>query len=206
MDDRADFKKPLDLDHDVDETFKKPANQSSITLIPTEDSYFSEAPACPKSLGLRDLGIILNSRRRATLHVAIRGAGTAWIDHDDSGTYDPKKDRATPSPPVTPPRRRRRGRAHEENNESITAPPRPRKGPPVGYRSLMTFSFTSDKALEYLRSISPGPFDSQSSTPDKDLSNDSEPEEECDFGPPLKKRKSRRPIKIREISERQVFC
>jgi hypothetical protein len=202
MDDGNDPKTPINFDHDAAETSQSHADHCSIPVIPTEDSYFSEAPARPKSLGLRDLGIILNSKRRATLHVAIRGAGTAWIDQDDSGTYDPDKDRATSSPFLTPPRRRRRARAYDEDDESVTPRTRPRKRPPVGYRSLMTFSFTSERALNYLRSLAPGPFDSQSTTLDEGLSDSSGLGEEYDFGPPLKKRKIRRLRKVRETSER----
>ena len=201
MEDRNDPETPINLGHDADETSQSHADNYSNPIIPTEDSYFSEAPARPKSLGLRDLGIILNNKRRATLHVAIRGAGTAWIDQDDSGTYDPKKDRVTPSPLLTPLRRRRRARAYDEDDQTTT-PPRPRKRPPVGYRSLMTFSFTSARALNYLRSITPGPFDSQSTTLDEDFSDSSGLGEEYDFGPPLKTRKTRRPRKIHKTPER----
>lgn len=200
MDDGNDPETPINLGHD--ETSQSHADHCSIPVIPTEDSYFSEAPTRPKLLGLRDLGIILNNKRRATLHVAIRGAGTAWIDQDDSGTYDPEKDRATPSPLLTPPRRRRRARVYDKDDESVTPPLRPRKLPPVGYRSLMTFSFTSKRALNYLRSITPSPFDSQSTTLDKDLSDSEGLGEGYNFGPPIKTRKTRRQRKARETPDR----
>jgi hypothetical protein len=206
MDDGSDARTPTNPELDSDKSSQDHEKPPSNPAIPTEDSYFSEAPARPESLGLRDLAVILNNKRRAaTLHVAIRGAGTAWMDHDDSGTYDPKKDRATPTPPATPPRRRRRAKTYDEDGESIAPPPRPRKRPPVGYRSLTTFAFTSEKALNYLRSLTPGPFDSLSTTPDEDPSDSSEPEEGYGFGPLPKKRKIRSSRKVHETSERKVF-
>jgi hypothetical protein len=203
MDDSTDrHTPPVNVDVDAHELFQNRPSHSPQPVIPTEDSYFSEAPARPKSLGLRDLGVILNNKRRATLHVPIRGAGTAWIDQDDSGTYDPKKERATP--PLTPSRRRRRARTHGEDGGSVTPPPRPRRSrPQVGYRSLMVFSFTSEKALNYLRSITPGSFARQSTTPDEDLSDTStELDGEYGFGPALQKRRTWRPRKVRETAER----
>lgn len=195
---------PINLDASANELSQNHPSHSPQPVIPTEESYFSEAPAHRKSIGLRDLGVILNNKRRATRHVPIRGAGTAWIDQDDSGTYDPKKDRATPTPPLTRSRRRRRARTYGEDDGSVTPSPRTRRSrSQVGYRSSIVFYFTSEKALNYLRSITPGPFDRQSATLDGDLSDiTTEPGERYGFGPALRERRIRRLRKARETVER----
>ena len=164
-------------------------------IIPTEDFYFNGDPLQPRLLGfqdLRNLGVILNKKRRAaTQHVAIRGVGTAWIDQDDSGTYDPSKERA-PSPETPPPRGRRlktcdehgkaNSRRNHQNPDGVS-----RNG------SLLTFSFTTKKALDYLRSICPDLFDTLLISPDDELLESPMTGEENDiFGPHLPPRKPRR--------------
>lgn len=181
---------------------ENPTNDRDSPIIRTEDSYFADGPvrSGPPN-DFRELGLILN-KRRATQHVAIRGVGAAWIDQDDSGTYDPKKERATP--PATPPPRRRRRSPTDDDDEDR---PRPRKSHRrIGYRSLLTFSFTSQKALDYLKSISPGPYDSRTATPEDELSDSTSEAEENDmFGPPLKCRKTRRSTRQRSTLPRSVF-
>ena len=204
MDDYIDIPtNPINLDSNSQKLPQNSRNPVAPPVMPTEDSYFSEAPTCPRPFDLRNLGVILNNKRRATQHVAIRGAGTAWIDQDDSGTYDPTKERATP--PATPPRRRKRPRI-TESGDDLPRPQPQKSRRAVGYRSLLTFSFTSQKALDYLRSLTPGPFDSQSTAPDDGLSESLfAPEEDDLFGPPLLRRKMRRSKRQRQTLARCVF-
>jgi hypothetical protein len=188
-------------------SLKNNAGEPILQPVHTEDSYFEDgpAPARPHSLTLRELGAVLNSskRRAATLHVAIRGAGTAWIDQDDSGTYDPDKERVTPL--ARPQQRKTRAKKYDSDGNTIT-PPRARKGPPRGYRSMLTFSLTSVEALDYLRSISPGPYESRSTSPTTGISEISDIIERYEeTGPVLKRRrKTRKPKKVRELLERQA--
>ena len=204
--DIGDPELPVRLERGSEEASQSPVDDHHRgAAIPTEDSYFNGHPprsqTVPFVQDLRNLGVILNNRRRAaTQHVTLRGAGAAWIDQDDSGTYDPKKERATP--PATPiaPRQRSRTLQDEDENEASSSKARkPHRR--IGYRSILTFSFTSNKALDYLRSIPPGPYDSQSPTPDAELSDSSVPQDDV-FGPLLRRRKVRRSTRQRETAPR----
>lgn len=207
MDDRiGSIQTPINLDSQSEEPVQMLTGHSAPLIHPTEDSYFQDAPAVARPAGirdLRDLRVILNNKRRATQHIAIRGVGNAaaWLDQDDSGTYDPNKEGATP--PNTPPRTKKRSRTHEDDH------PRPRTQTPhipKGYCSLVTLSFTGEKALEYLRSVTPGPFDSQSTTPDDDLfESPLNQEEDNIFSPHLTRRKTRRAKKPKGLSLRYLM-
>ena len=201
-------KTPTKHEPDAEDPYEAPLNDRNSPVIPTEDSYFAEGPAHSRPPSdFRELGLTLNNKRRATQHVAIRGVGTAWIDQDDSGTYDPKKERATP--PATPPPRRgkRLGTGGDDDADEEEERPRPRRAhKPVGYGLLLGFSFTCKKALDYLKSISPGPYDSRTATPDGELSDTStEPKENVVFGPLLKRRKTRRLTRQRSTLPRYGF-
>jgi hypothetical protein len=91
-------------------SYDAPAISAPEMAYLAEDKQKSQMPR-----SIRDLGQILNSKRRAAVQQTIRGAATAWIDQDDSGTYDPKADRATP--PVTPPRRAKKPKLIDELNK-----------------------------------------------------------------------------------------
>jgi hypothetical protein len=103
---------------------------------------------------LRDIAIQMNSKRKAALK-PMRGAGTAWLDQDNSGNYDPEAERRRR--PATPSRRTKKSKTGV--NEDVN--PRPtrelKRSRYVGYSFPMTFKFTTDKGLTYLRSITPGP-------------------------------------------------
>jgi hypothetical protein len=92
----------------------------------------------------------------------------------------------------------------EDDDESVVPRPQPRKSHrPVGYHSILIFKFTSKKALEYLRSISPGPFNAQSTTPGAGLSDsDTEGEVKDLFSSPLPRRKTRRSMRQRKTLQR----
>jgi hypothetical protein len=140
----------------------EPSNQNHLSFTTSEDAYFAAATARPQIQGLRDLGILLNSRRNASL-TAIRGATSAWIDQDDSGTYDPKEPRAKLS--TIPVRRPKPIKQEDDDDENHG--PKSRRYKQVGYSFPMTFVLTSEEGLKYLRSITPGPFDSPADTLDK---------------------------------------
>ena len=162
-----------------------------------EHAYFSEntqRPQMPRSI--RDLGQILNSKRRATVQGPIRGAATAWIDQDDSGTYDPKAARATP--PVTPPRRTKALRVFDELDEDGNPKPRLTRSHRVGYSFPMTIVLTLEAGLDYLRSITPGPFNSEA---DDTLSESLDPEKDSGYGS-FSRRKTKRPRRLGEWSTR----
>ncbi|RDL40160.1 uncharacterized protein BP5553_00139 [Venustampulla echinocandica] len=131
------------------EDFDYELNYSKDITAP-EDAYFEAIERRPIPVDIHELGIQLNSKRRTTAQEPTRGASTAWIDIDDSGTYDPKNERATRPRPA---KKARISRDVEEDN----VPKTPRLYRRVGYSFPMTFKFTHEKSLEYLRSISPGP-------------------------------------------------
>lgn len=97
---------------------------------------------------LRDVGIMLNGRRRTT-STPMRGLSTAWLDNDDSGNYDPNLQRES----LATSKRNKRYRTR--NGRS---PRRQRTGKQqVGYSFLVTLALTSEKGLNYLKSIFAGP-------------------------------------------------
>jgi hypothetical protein len=162
-----------------------------------EGAYFEDYAAAPERSrmpqNIRELGIFLNKKRRAAIQGAIRGAATAWIDQDDSGTYDPKRKRATPT--ECSPKKVKRQRLAEEVDEDGNPKPR-RRYRPVGYGFLMTFSFKTDKGRNYLRSITPGPFGSPSSNADDELS-DSSTNSDSGYGSfPKPRRKKKQPKRL----------
>ncbi|KAG0646132.1 hypothetical protein D0Z07_8148 [Hyphodiscus hymeniophilus] len=175
-------------------------NDRQSPVVPAEDSYFKDVSSSTSRpfRDLRQLGLILNNKRRAaTQHVAIRGAGAAWIDQDTSGTYDPRLERATP--PVTPPQRKRRPTRisdinddESDNSNDISRPRRRRLQRHVGYQTIIAFSFKSKKALDYLATIPAGPYDSEPNTVDDELSKlPVRLEDDNIFGPPLRRQKAR---------------
>jgi hypothetical protein len=137
----------------------EPSHQNHLSFTTSEDAYFAAATARPQIHGLRDLGILLNSRRNASL-TAIRGVASACIDQDDSGTYDPKESRAKSS--TISVRRPKTVTLEDDDNENHE--PKSRRYKQVGYSFPMTFVLTSEEGLKYLRSITPGPFDSPADT------------------------------------------
>jgi len=59
-------------------------NSGSSNMVPA-------MPPRPHILGLRELGIMMNTKRQAALK-PMRGAASGRFDLDDSGTYDPQED------------------------------------------------------------------------------------------------------------------
>ena len=138
------------------------ANGNPKTSTLHGDAYFAAATARPKIEGLRDIGILINSRRTASLH-AIRGVASAYIDEDDSGTYDPKESQSKTT--ISQPRRTKKAKKGDGDGDPNQG--QTRRDTQVGYSLPITFVLNSAKGRNYLRSISPGPFDDDSNNPEK---------------------------------------
>jgi hypothetical protein len=139
----------------------------------------------------------MNSRRRAAQQTKV-GLATGYIDQDDSGNYDPgaqgakKRAQRRAALPVTPPPKKVRQEGDEGREKRA-------KRVPVGYSFPISFYFKKEKSLAFLRSITPGPYSSPSSSASDTDSNseDSEDEEGYDM-----RRKIRRPKRYGEINTR----
>ncbi|KAE8448830.1 hypothetical protein EG329_008832 [Mollisiaceae sp. DMI_Dod_QoI] len=145
---------------------------------------------------IRELGVLINSRKRAAAKVALRnavGAATAYIDQDDSGTYNPKGGRVTP--PIPSVKKPKRQRVEEDDDDGN---PRPKKKNWVGYGSIITFKFTTKKALDYLQSITPDHFSESGNTNVEDEETDSDHDSGygASFEFPRSKRKTKKPARF----------
>lgn len=134
-------------------------------MVAPEDDYFAAYASAPDKIrmpkGTRELGILLNNRRRAAINKSVRGAATAWIDEDDSGTYDPKLIRRTPASPSKRAKRIRTSEVPLDNDGN----PKPRKASrQIGFRYTLVVElpFKSKKALNYLQTLPAGPYDTES--------------------------------------------
>ncbi|CZT43913.1 uncharacterized protein RSE6_04018 [Rhynchosporium secalis] len=123
-------------------------------------------------LGIRELAASINNRRRAATNREFRGAASAYIDEDESGTYDPRTARRTPHSPARPTKR-------VKTSEGRT--PRSRKpAKQIGFRYslVVKLQLNSKKGLKYLSSIPAGPsittgaYHFHSSTPDEEYDSD----------------------------------
>lgn len=132
-------------------------NFSTSALPSAEPCAVPNYTPAPIHQQIREVGIFLNNKRRATAQQTLLGGATAWVDQDDSGTYDPKLERKTP--PLR--KKAKRRRPAEGLGEDGNSKQRKRKRT-TEYAGLITFNFTNQKALDYLRSISPGPFSDNS--------------------------------------------
>lgn len=183
--DEEDDSEPSDEEHD-DAAIRAP-----------EDAYFAsmnERSSLPKSIS--HLGAILNSKRRAAQQQQTAISGAAWLDVDDSGTYDPNSKRATPSPTL----RIRRIRSPDLDEDGNPIQRVTRASIPVGYSFPMTIVLTSDEGLAYLRSITPGPYQSEDSGSD-DETSDSRRSSSA-HASYRTRRKAKRPRKLQEVSRR----
>jgi len=107
-------------------------------------------PPRPRILGLRELGIMMNTKRQARL-LPMRGTASGRYDHDDSGTYNPHK-HASPRP--TRARNSKRVRL-EDDQDGKQRCRRSKASNSVSNSIVMTFSFSKEASLHYLRSITP---------------------------------------------------
>ncbi|CAG8957737.1 hypothetical protein HYFRA_00000074 [Hymenoscyphus fraxineus] len=100
---------------------------------------------------IRELAIQFNSRRRvATTSI---GMTSTWLDQDTSGTYNPRGGRLTPPAPKT-----KKPRVERSTNDGDNAAQQVKRIP-VGYSYLMSFKFAGDTGKEYLKTITPGPYE-----------------------------------------------
>ena len=137
-------------------------NRNPKTPALLDDAYFAAATARPKIQGFRDIGILMNSRRTASLN-AIRGGPSACIDEDNSGTYDPSESRSKTV--VSQPKKIKK--AKRENGNDDPSREQTRRRTQVGYSLPVIFTLSSAKGTDYLRSISPGPFNDDSNGPER---------------------------------------
>ena len=148
--------------------------------VPREGAIFATCVPPPSSRmpeSIRKLGIFLNKKRRraAAAQTAMRGGATAWLDQDDSGTYDPKRKRATPDEQAP----QKKAAKKQKRSHSPVLPPDengiPQKGREtcrkVGYSLLVTLTLESEKGVQYLRSITPGPNGSAPSSSESSASS-----------------------------------
>jgi len=143
---------------------------------------------------VRESAVRYNSRRQSTLHAANHGIATAYVDQDTSGTYDPKE--------VSTVIRRSRKRAANSTGHLDTIrksiDKRPRRYAGYGYVVILELI---GKALEYARSISPGPLSTASSEIER---TDSDDEVSSEKHKP-RKRRTRRSKVSRTVISRYVI-
>ncbi len=159
-----------DADSLVSFNFDAPAE------VDPEGADFSENPSgsnpsnrMPESI--RNLGIMLNKKRRAAVQRVMRGGTTACYDQDDSGTYGSKRRRATSKNVIVKKQKIHSDDKDDENGEGVLKVQRK-----VGYSLLVTLTLESEQGREYLRGITPGASD------ESDTSQDQESESESDTG------------------------
>ncbi|TAQ84129.1 hypothetical protein B7494_g7555 [Chlorociboria aeruginascens] len=120
-----------------------------------EDEFFSN-PINSTISNLKDVSILLNSKRRAVRN-ATTTVGAAWQDLDESGTYNPHV-RASRRP-----RSRQlngsRLKVRDEDGSPVPEKPRPTKG--YEFSLPVTLSLKSAKGRVYLKSITSGPEDKE---------------------------------------------
>jgi len=161
-----------------------------------EDAFFKNFQGSRVTKAIHELGVALNSRRKAAPQT-INGANTAWIDYDDSGNYDPKAEHGR-----QPTKRNKRARTIGTSNRDDAQKPRNAKRRGRHPRTLV-FSFTNEKALDYLRSITPDPEGSGESSSDEPLvSLDSD--DDSGTGSRRTRRKIKQPNRLGVIEERFV--
>ncbi|KAF8852909.1 hypothetical protein BDZ45DRAFT_93716 [Acephala macrosclerotiorum] len=163
---------------------------------------------------VRALATEIQSRQRAAAQAGLRkaaGGATAYIDQDESGTYDPnpKRKRATPPAPSTKKPKRARILGPEDLDDDGN--PKSRKKNMVGYRNLVSFKFEKESSLAYLRTLTPEPFpepefdrpeyNDPEEESDSDTDSDTDSDEDSGYGgsfPKKSKRNIKKPIRLGE--------
>jgi hypothetical protein len=174
-----------DADSLVSFNFDAPAEVDSEGTAFKEDAHGSnQSHRMPESI--RNLGILLNKKRRAAVHRVMRGGATGCYDQDDSGTYDPKRRRATPDSPKNVVVKKRKIHSDVEDDEDGEKGLKVHRK--VGYSLMVTLTLQSEKGWEYLRGITPGESDESDSSQDEA----SEPESDTGDGSFNKRRRRRR--------------
>lgn len=132
-----------------------PSLWNNTPITANGDAFFAAATTRNQIHGLRDIGIRLNSRRNAASK-PIRGVASACIDEDDSGNYDPNESRTKF---LNAPQRRTKKAKREDGQGEPNQERKTRRGKQAGYSLPVTIVFSSQSALDYLRSITPDPFE-----------------------------------------------
>lgn len=163
---------------------------------------------------IRALATEIQSRKRAAAQAGLRkaaGGATAYIDQDESGTYDPnpKRKRATPAPSSKKPKRARI-LAPEGLDEDGN--PKLGKRNMIGYRNLVSFKFEKESSLAYLRTLTPEPFPEpefdrpEYNDPEEESDSDEDSDEDSGYGgsfPKKSKRNIKKPARLGE-TERYI--
>ena len=126
---------------------------------------------------IRNLGILLNKKRRAAVHKVMRGGATGCYDQDDSGTYDPKRRRATPDSPKNVVVKKRKIHSDGEDDEDGEKELKVHRR--VGYSLMVTLTLQSEQGREYLRGITPGESDESDSSQDEESELESDTGDRC---------------------------
>jgi hypothetical protein len=121
---------------------------------------------------IRNLGIFLNQKRRAAVQRVMRGGSTAWVDQDDSGTYNPKRKRSTPDSLKKDVVKKRKIASHDGDDEDEGK--KWKLSRKVGYSLMVTLTLESEQGREYLRSITPGESDESDTSEDEESETDSD--------------------------------
>ncbi|TGO50168.1 hypothetical protein BOTNAR_0403g00020 [Botryotinia narcissicola] len=168
------------------ETFSLPSYRSSPSM------------RCNMPRNFQELSIMFNSTKR---NVAIKGQaqriGVAGADRDDSGTYDPslERKRNTRSTRVTTKKNKEN---REETVKSVGMDSGRKPKEQGSFELIVTIKLTSERGLEYLRTITPGPEDDQRNFPpihdadDEDSSGEDDDKDEeiaIDYPTPSTRRK-----------------
>lgn len=184
MQDNSD-KNNSDADSLVSFNFDAPAEVDPEGATFSEEAHGSN-PSHRMPESIRNLGILLNKKRRAAVQRVMRGGATGCYDQDDSGTYDPKRRRATPDSPknvVVKKQKIHSDREDDEDGEKVLKVHRK-----VGYSLMVTLTLESEQGREYLRGITPGPSDESDTSQDEEI----EPESDTGDGSFNKRRRRRR--------------
>jgi hypothetical protein len=114
----------------------------------------------------------------------MRGSATAWLDQDDSGTYDPKRKRATPDEQRKKAKKQKRSSVSDEDGRLKSR----REDGKVGDSLVVTLTLGTEKGVEYLRSIA-GPDGEEPSSSDSSADSD----HDSGYGSFPKPRRRKRP-------------
>ncbi|KAF7946294.1 hypothetical protein EAE96_009295 [Botrytis aclada] len=144
------------------ETFPLPSYRSSPSI------------RCNMPRNFQELSIMFNSTKRTA---AIKGQaqriGTAGADRDDSGTYDPslERKRNTRTTRATTKKNKENG---GETVKSVSTGSGRKTKEQGSFELMFTIKLTSERGLEYLRNITPGPEDDERKFPPIDEADDEE--------------------------------
>jgi hypothetical protein len=149
-----------------------PTNNRILNSIDS-NALFAAGRSRPQISELREIGILMNSRRPVS-HNPFRGLASACIDEDDSGTYDPKDESRLKQAGSQPRRTKRTKKAkRQDSEEDASLEGKSPQGGETEYSLPVTFALTSGEGVDYLRSITPGPFEDDAISSSSDSGSES---------------------------------